>query len=94
MRSFCGLTKAFDTVDHQILFVKLYHYGIRGVSNKWFKSYLSNRNQYVSINGYDSGLAAINCRVLQGSVLGPLLFFIYKQLESSNKILESLPLCW
>ena len=55
----CGvlvdLQKAFDTVDHQILLAKLNHYVIRGVSNDWFKSYLSNRNQYyVSINGFDS----------------------------------------
>ena len=47
---FVGLQKAFDTVDHQILLAKLNHYGIRGVSNDWFKSYLSNRSQYVSIN--------------------------------------------
>ena len=73
MWSFCGITKSFDTVDHHTLLVKLNHYGIRGVSNDWFKSYLSNRSQYVSINGYDSGLAAINCGVAQGSVLGPLL---------------------
>ena len=52
-------------------------YGIRGVSNDWLKSYLSNRNQYVSINGIDSGLAAINCGIPQGSVLGPLLFLLY-----------------
>ena len=52
-------------------------YGIRGVSNHWFKSYLANRNQYVSINGYDSGLVAINCGDAQGSVLGPLLFLLY-----------------
>ena len=50
---FVDLQKAFDTVDHQILLLaKLNHYGIRGVSNDWFKSYLSNRHQYVSINGY------------------------------------------
>ena len=86
----CGLTKslqyqkllvdlqrAFDTVDHQILLAKLSHYGIRGVSNDWFKSYRSNGSQYVSINGYDSGLAAIKCGVPQGSVLGPLLFLLY-----------------
>ena len=71
----CGvlvdLQKTFDTVDHQILLAKLNHYGICGVSNDWFKSYLSNRNQYVSI------LAAINCGVPWGSVLGPLLFLLY-----------------
>ena len=71
------LQKAFDTVDHQILLAKLNHYGIRGVSNDWFKSYLSNRSHYVSINGYESGLAAINCGVPQGSVLGPKLFLLY-----------------
>ena len=53
------------------------HYGICGVSNDWFKSYLSNCNQYVSINGYESGLAAINCGVSQGSVLGPPLSLLY-----------------
>ena len=74
---FVDLQKAFDTVDHQILLAKLYHYGIRGVSNDWFKSYLSNRHQYVSINEYGSGLAAINCGVPQESVLGALLFFFY-----------------
>ena len=74
---FVDLQKAFDTVDHQILLAKLNHYGICGVSNDWFKSYLSNRNQYVSINGYESGLAALNCGVPQGSVLGPLLFLLY-----------------
>ena len=71
------LQKAFDTVDHQILLAKLNHYGIHGVSNDWFKSYLSNRNQYVSINGYESSLAALNCGGHQGSVLGPLLFLLY-----------------
>ena len=46
---FADSQKAFDTVDHQILLAKLNHCGIRGVSNDWFKSYLSNRNQYVSM---------------------------------------------
>ena len=56
---FADLQKAFNTVDHQILSAKLNHYGIRRVSNDLFKSYLSNQNQYVSINGYDSGFADI-----------------------------------
>ena len=71
------LQKAFDTVDHQILLAKLNHYGVCGVSNDWFKSYLSNCNQYVSINDFDSGLTTIYCSVPQGSVLGPLLFLLY-----------------
>ena len=74
---FVDLPKAFYTVDHQILLAKLNYNGIRGVSNDRFKSYLSNGNQYVSINGFSSGLAAINCGVCQGSVLGPLLFLLY-----------------
>ena len=74
---FVDLQKAFDTADYQILSAKLNHYGIRGVSNDWFKSYLSNRNQYISIYGYESGLAALSCGVPQGSVLGPFLFLLY-----------------
>ena len=74
---FVDFQKAFDTVDHQILLAKLNHYGTRGVSNDWFKSYLSNRNQYVSINGFDSGLTSINCGVPQRSVLRPFLFLLY-----------------
>ena len=74
---FVDLQKAFDTVDHKILLAKLNHYGVRGVSNDWCKSYLSNRNHYVSINRYESGLAALNCGVPQGYVLGPLLFLLY-----------------
>ena len=74
---FVDLQKAFNTVDHQILLAKLNHFGIRGVSKDWFESHLSNCNQYVSINGYKSGLAALNSGLPQGSVLGLLLFLLY-----------------
>ena len=80
------LQKALDTVDHEILLCKLHYYGIRGESSNWFKSYLSNRKQFVSIYGYDSGFAEINCRVPQGSVLGPPLFLLYiNDLNQANK---------
>ena len=74
---FVDLQKTFDTVDHKILLHKLEYYGIRGVCNDWFKSYLSDRKQFVSINGYNSDLMPVDCGVPQGSVLGPLLFLIY-----------------
>ena len=61
-----------------ILLAKLDHYEIHGISNGWLKSHLSNYNHFVSINAYDPGLAAINCGVPQGSVLGPLLFVLHK----------------
>ena len=59
------------------MLAKLNHYVIRGVSNDWFKSYLSNWNHYVSICSFDSGLTAINCGISDGSVLGPVLFLLY-----------------
>ena len=74
---FIDLEKAFDTVNHDILCDKLNYYGLRGNVNKLIQSYLTNRKQFVSINGQDSEIRDINCGVPQGSSLGPLLFLIY-----------------
>ena len=57
--------------------MKLYHYGIRGVSLLWFKSSMSNRLQHVSYNLCNSTLRKINCGVPQGSFLGPVVFLLY-----------------
>ena len=56
---------------------KLEYYGVRGISNKWFASNLSNRKQFVSLNGYKSNLVDVKCGVPQASIPGPLLFLIY-----------------
>ena len=74
---FIDLKKAFDTVDHDILLNKLEHYGIRNKANLWFRNYLTEREQFVTINGINSENEIVKCGVPQGSVLGPLLFLIF-----------------
>ena len=74
---FIALCKAFDTVNHEILLKKLEHYGIRGKALTWFTSYLTNRKQFVFLNGECSESKYITCGVPQGSCLGPLLFLIH-----------------
>ena len=74
---FLDLSKAFDTIDHDILLYKLSYYGIRGKALDWFRSYLTNRKQFVAVNGHESMSKHISCGVPQGSLLGPLLFILY-----------------
>jgi hypothetical protein len=74
---FCDLKKAFDTCDVDVLLGKLRKLGVKNLELAWFKSYLTNRSQYVSIDDHNSILLQILTGVPQGSILGPLLFLIY-----------------
>ena len=86
----CGIyvdfKKAFDTVNHNILLDKLAHYGVRGIENNWFKTYLTNRKQHVTVSGQKSDNALIEFGVPQGSVLGPLLFLIYIKVIKFSRV--------
>ena len=71
------LKKAFDGICHKTLLKKLYAYGIMGKLFDWFKSYLTNRTQYVQYGNSKSATKTITHGVPQGSILGPLLFILY-----------------
>ena len=88
---FLDIKKAFDCVNFDILLEKLNHYGFRGIANTWFKNYLTDRTQTVSINGTISESKEITCGVPQGSVLGPVLFLLYiNDLPNSTNFFTSL----
>lgn len=74
---FVDLTKAFDTINHSILFHKLASYGITGPALSLIKNYLKNRSQVVQIDGSVSSPKVTNTGVPQGSILGPLLFLLF-----------------
>ena len=74
---YMDLSKAFDTLDHNILIKKLQYYGVISTPLNWFLSYLTDRTQYVEVNNESSSLQTILTGVPQGSILGPLLFLIY-----------------
>ena len=74
---FIDLSKAFDTIDHEILLLKLSRYGVRGQPLSLITSYLSNRTECVSVLGETSDELPVIFGVPQGSCLGPLLFLIY-----------------
>ena len=68
---FVDLQKTFDAIDHDTFLGKLEHHRIRGITDKWFQTYLKDRQQFVSINGYNSECASMSVGDPQGSVLGP-----------------------
>ena len=72
-----NLSKAFDTIDHDLLFQKLHAYGVRSSELNWFSNYLSGRKQRVVIDGVASEWTLVKMGVPQGSILGPLLFVLF-----------------
>jgi hypothetical protein len=74
---FLDLSKAFDTIDHQLLLIKLEKYGFSESALELIKHYLENRFSIVNFDGKTSSKEMLKSGISQGSILGPLLFFIF-----------------
>ena len=74
---FIDFSRAFDSINHNILFQKLEMYGLDETSTKFFHEYMGNRTQRTVVKGHTSTHARVTCGTAQGSILGPLLFIIY-----------------
>ena len=84
-----SLSKAFDTVNQNILLEKLKAYGIQSENLKWFRSYLSNRKQFIMYDDFKAEMKIVKYGVPQGSVLEPLPFLIFvNNLSNSTKVLD------
>ena len=86
---FLDLPKAFDTVNDNILLEKLKAYGIKSENLKWFRSYLTNKKQFILYDDFKTEMKIVKCGVPQGSILGPLLFLVFvNDLRNSTKVLD------
>ena len=87
---FLDLSKEFDTVNHNILLEKLKAYGIQSENLKWFRSYLSNRKEFILYGEFKTEMKIVKCGVPQGSILEPSLFLIFvNDLSHSTKVLDT-----